>query len=282
MAWTYHVIPDLSEEQLSRWQGILEERTGIYFSHHTSILQAGLTQRMREIDCLDYDKYYQQIMNGKGRAIEWTALLKTLTVKETSFFRHQEAFNYVKSHLFNRLLGGELGGENSIEMWSVGCSSGEEAYSLAMIANDCIEGLGVDNYFGVTASDICLSALAEARRGIYADRKLENVDAAIKSRYFQREQDSNVVTPWIKQRVCFVQTNIINMQSMPMSNMDVIFCQNVLIYFRRWRQKEVLDSFVNQLKPGGLLITGLGEAVDWQHPQVQRVQQKRVQAYVRI
>lgn len=282
MVWTYRVIPDLSEEQYLRWQGILEERTGIYFSHHKSILQAGLTQRMREIDCLDYEEYFQQIVNGSGRAIEWAALLNTLTVKETSFFRHQDAFDYVSKHLFNRLLGGELGGENSVEMWSVGCSSGEEPYSLAMIANDCIEGLGIDSYFGVTASDICLSALAQARRGIYADRKLENVNEAIRGRYFQREQDSNVVIPWIKQRVCFVQTNIINMQNMPVSKMDVIFCQNVLIYFRRWRQKEVLDNFVNQLKPGGLLIIGLGEAVDWLHPKMKRVAQENVQAYVHI
>ena len=282
MAWTYQVIPDLSEEQYSRWQAILEKRTGIYFSHHKSILQAGLTQRMREIDCLDYEKYYQQIVHGSGRAIEWAALLNTLTVRETSFFRHKDAFDYLSKHLFNRLLSGELGGENSVEMWSVGCSSGEEAYSLAMVANDCIEGLGIDSYFGVTASDISLSALAEARRGIYTDRKLETMDAAIKERYFQCEKDNNLVVPCIKQRVCFVQANIINMQSMPVSKMDVICCQNVLIYFRRWRQKEVLNSFVNQLKPGGLLIVGLGEAVDWVHPKMKRVAEESVQAYVHV
>ena len=282
MVWTYQIIPDLSDEQYLRWQGILEERTGIFFSHHKSILQAGLTKRMREIDCLDYEEYYQQVQSGSGAAIEWAALLNTLTVRETSFFRHADAFDYVYKHLLNRLLSGELGRDKSVELWSVGCSTGEEAYSLAMIANDCIEGLGIDAYFGVTASDISLAALADARKGRYSDRKLAMLDTSLRERYFMADQEGYTVTPCLKQRVCFVQSNIIAPQSMPVGTMDVIFCQNLLVYFRRWRQKEVLNNLASRLKPGGILMIGLGEAVDWVHPQLQRVAEDKVQAYVRI
>ncbi len=283
MAWTYRTLPDLSEEQFARWQYVLEERTGIFFSHHKSILQAGLIKRMREIECLDYEQYYRQLTVGTGNAIEWTALLNTLTVKETSFFRHEESFDYVRKHLFNRLLSGEMGGESSVELWSVGCSTGEEAYSLAMIANDCIEGLGLDVYFGVTASDICLSALAEARNGVFHSRKLKNMDPSLCDRYLNCQDDNQyAIEPWLKQRVCFAQLNLIDMLQMPIGNMDVIFCQNVLIYFRRWRQKEVLNNLMRRLKPGGLLIVGIGEAIDWEHPQLCRVSEEKVQAYVRV
>jgi type IV pilus assembly protein PilK len=283
MAWIYQVQPDLSDEQFERWQQVLEDKTGICFVNHKSILQTGLLRRMREIGCNDYEQYYRQVRYGTGSAIEWTALLNSITVRETSFFRHREAFDYVKRYLFNRLLSGRAASGNSVEMWSVGCSTGEEAYSLAMIANDCIEGMKLDSYFGVTGSDICLQALSEARRGEYGPRKLEKVEPAVLDRYFEETgAGARRVVPWLKQRVCFVQSNVIDMQGIAVDDLDVIYCQNMLVYFRRPRQKQVLDSLAQRLKPGGLLVVGLGEAVDWTNPLVRRVPQESIQAYVRV
>jgi len=281
MAWIYQVQPDLSDEQFERWQRVLEDKTGICFANHKSILQTGLLRRMREIGCNDYEQYYRQIRYDTGSEIEWTALLNSITVRETSFFRHREAFDYVKRYLFNRLLSDRSG--SSMELWSVGCSTGEEAYSLAMIANDCIEGLKLDTYFGVTGSDICLQALAEARRGEYGVRKVERIEQSVLERYFENTGAGTFgVVPWLKQRVCYVQSNVIDMQGIAVENLDVIYCQNMLVYFRRPRQKQVLDDLAQRLKPGGLLMVGLGEAVDWNNPLVRRVPQESIQAYVRV
>jgi chemotaxis methyl-accepting protein methylase len=103
------------------------------------------------------------------------------------------------------------------------------------------------------------------------------------TRYFEPagDQQSQVVKS-IKQRVCFVQANIIELDNLPVNDMDVIYCQNVLIYFKRWRQKAVLDELVKRLKPHGILIVGMGEAVDWENKHVERIKDDSVQAYMKV
>ena len=280
MAWAYQTLPELSDAEFQTWQTLLEERTGISFERHKLILQTGLNQRMREIGCCDYDQYFRQICYSKGGALEWEALLKTLTVKETRFYRDEDAFECVRKYLFNHLLIDN--DATSIEIWSVACSTGEEPYSLAMMANDCIEGLGVDKYFGVTATDICLSSLSEARLGTYVPRRLDTLSVAIRDRYFEETPNGYEIAPWIRQRVCFVQANIIELGRLPIADMDIIYCQNVLIYFRRWRQQQALDDLVERLKVGGLLVIGSGEGIGWNNDQVQRLDDDAVQAYIKV
>lgn len=282
MKWQYSVIPDLSEAQYMRWRHILEVRTGIFFAEHKSILQAGLTRRMREVDCLDYEQYYRKVTEQESGAIEWAALLNTLTVKETSFFRHPEAFAYVNTYIQELL---RLHDRKSLNLWSVGCATGEEAYSLAMVAHECIENAVVQDTvrFGVTATDISGAALGIARKGHYAKRKIERVSEEKKTRYFDSvDDDGATIAPWLKQQVCFVQSNVVDMDNMPVGDMDVIYCQNVLIYFKPDCQHEVLDNLASKLKPGGLLMIGLGEAINWQNPKIKRLSEDQTQAYVRI
>lgn len=280
MSWQYSSLPDLSDEEFVEWRSLLEDRTGISFEKHKRIIQTGLVQRMQEIGCKSYREYYNNVRFDKGGDIEWTALLRTLTVKETRFFRDPDAIEFVRSYLFRQMVSGKHQGP--LEIWSVASSTGEEPYSLAMVANDCIEGLGIDKYFGITATDICISSLAIARKGIYQDRRLETLDKPVRDRYFEPSGDSrSAVVAWLRQRVCFVQANIIDLGNLPIGNMDVVYCQNVLVYFKRWRQKMVLDQLVERLKPGGLLVVGMGEAVDWENSSVVRVKHQAVQAYVK-
>ena len=280
MGWAFNAIPPLTEDEFAQWQKLLEGRTGISFERHKVILQTGLSQRMREIDCDNYQDYYRIVCFAKGGALEWEALLRTLTVKETRFFRDEDAFEFVRKFLFKRMLSKDCG--RSLEIWSVASSTGEEPYSLAMVANDCIEGLGADKFYGVTATDICQAALAEARRGLYPDRRLELLPPLIRSRYFDKNEDGYKVTGSIKERVCFVQANIIELEKLPMGDMDVIYCQNVLIYFKSWRRDKVLDELVERLKPNGLLVVGMGESVGWSNDKVERVKSDAVQAYQRV
>ncbi|NRB37786.1 MAG: protein-glutamate O-methyltransferase CheR [Pseudomonadales bacterium] len=280
MVWPFNVLPPLTDEEFKQWQTLLEDRTGISFERHKIILQTGLGQRMREIDCANYDDYYRIVCLNKGGALEWEALLRTLTVKETRFFRDEDAIEFVRKYLFKRMLSKDSG--RSLELWSVACSTGEEPYSLAMLANDCIEGMGAKKFYGVMATDICQASLSEARKGRYPPRRLEFVDTGMQGRYFNVTESGCQVVEKIKNRVCFVQANIIELENLPVSDMDVIYCQNVLIYFKSWRRNEVLDELVKRLKPKGLLVLGMGEAVGWSNAMVERVKNDSVQAYQRI
>ncbi len=281
MSWIYSAPPELSDEEFQEWLQLLEERTGISFEKHKQILQTGLVQRMQEIDVKTYRDYYHVVTFKNGWALEWAALLRTLTVKETRFLRDPEALEYLKKHLFKLLTNDKHQG--SLNIWSVASSTGEEPYTLAMLANDCIEGLKTEKYFGVTATDICLFSLSIARKGVYPNRRLDYMDKSLRERYFEDiGQNKSAVVKWLKDRVCFVQGNIIDLGDLPVNNMDIVYCQNVLIYFKKWRQKAVLDELVERLKPEGLLVVGMGEAVGWSNPKVTRVKDDSVQAYIKV
>jgi len=172
--------------------------------------------------------------------------------------------------------------KSNFEVWSLGCATGEEPYSLSMVINDCFELAGLEAFYGVTATDISQPALQHARQGIYSARKLESLSLEEKSRYFDLgDGDHFQVKRKLRDRVCFSSGNLLGLAQMPVAGMDVIFCQNVLIYFRRWRRREILNELVSRLKPGGVLVIGLGEVVDWNHELVRRDPDDRIQAYVR-
>lgn len=277
--WTLNALPDLSDEEFAEWQALLEERTGITFDRHRSILQNGLAQRLREIKLGSYREYLRQIRVGAQGAAEWEALLRTLTVKETRFFRDTDAYLFLKRFLMKYI---PLQASNSLEIWSAACSTGEEPYSLAMLTSDVIESLQSDKYYGVTATDICMSTLSTARQGSFAKRKLDVLGLRSKTKYFHEQDDCYTIKDVIKQRVCFVQANLVHDEALPISNLDVIYCQNVLIYFKKQRQYKVLDSLVDRIKPGGLLVVGMAEAQGWVNPAVKKINDDKVQAYQKV
>lgn len=284
MVWSLQTAPDLSDLQFEQWNKLLEARTGIQVApHQRSFLQIQLARRMRELGIKHYAQYYGEVSAGVGGMVEWSILVDRLVVKETSFFRHRDSIEYVRHFLQNRINNRSL--HDSFEVWSLGCATGEEPYSLAMVVNDCFDLAGLDPYYGITATDISLPALQFAREGAYPRRKLEPLAAAEQARYFKAREgirESYQVVDRVRERVCFAHGNVLKVADMPRVKMDVIFCQNVLIYFRRWRRREILNELATRLKPGGVLLIGLGEVVDWTHPNLQRIADERVQAYVHV
>lgn len=280
--WSYQSPQELSDEQYARWQVLLEERTGICFLQHKSILQKGLSLRMREVAVEDYEQYFQQVSSEPSGAVEWAQLVDRVSIKETSFFREPLSFNAVHDYLFDQLENNGKPSGYSLDIWSVGCSTGEEPYSLAMLVSDIVEGLAAKIYVGVLATDISPSALAMARRAFYTKRKVDALPKNLKQKYFVDRGDQGYgVDPELRQRLCFVQGNLLDLEKIPRMAMDVIFCQNVLVYFRRDRQWAVLDNLVEHLKPGGLLVVGPGEVSGWKHSTMRRAGDEKVQTYVR-
>ncbi|MCP3906496.1 MAG: protein-glutamate O-methyltransferase CheR [Oceanicoccus sp.] len=280
--WSYKAAPELSDEQYARWQSLLEKRTGICFMQHKSILQKGLRQRMSEVGAEDYEQYFQQVSAIPDGVVEWAQLIDKISVKETSFFRDSYACDVVRDFLLQRVAENTESETYPLDIWSVGCSTGEEAYSLAMLASEVIDYLAVKKFLGVMATDISQTALMMARRGVYSERKLENLPLAIKNKYFVENKAGDFqISPTLRQRIYFVPGNMLEIEQAPKLVMDVIFCQNVLVYFRRERQWQVLNALTEHLKPGGLLIIGPGEVIGWQHPQMQRSGDDKAQAYIK-
>jgi chemotaxis protein methyltransferase CheR/type IV pilus assembly protein PilK len=235
---------------------------------------------MKELGYDDYDLYFQQVIEGVSGMLEWSILVDRVAVKETSFFRHRPSLEYVRRYLQNKINNQQLQG--SFDLWSVGCATGEEAYSLAMVINDCFELAALDPYYGITGLDISASALSKARAGRYSARKLDEVKHEEIKRYMQQRADGSYeVIAKLRDRVCFTHCNLVRAGSMPAVKVDIIFCQNLLVYFRRWLRRDILNALVERLKPGGLLVIGLGEVVDWEHPRMQRIALDEVQAYLR-
>ncbi len=275
----FGMMPDMEEEQFLRWQNLLEERTGMCLApQRKSFLQTSLGIRMRELGCEDYEDYYQRVTTGTGGAIEWSTLSDRLTVQETRFFRDPDAMMFVKNHLLETAK--EQTKNQSIDIWSMGCSSGEEVYSLAMLADECLSPLGIK--YSVTGTDLSTVVLRKARQGIYPIRKLETLPVSYRQRYCSEVANQEYqIMPFLRDRTCFTQVNALNLDAFPVEGLSVIYCQNLLIYFRRWRRRDILNALADRLVPGGILVTGLGEMVDFQHPKLIQIESNKLSIFVR-
>lgn len=277
--WAYQPMTDMSIADFRSWQKLLEERSGVVVSdQRRAFVQANLSARMRELGLASYDAYYQRVLSGPQGAVEWALLMDRLTVQETCFFRHAPSFALLNAYLLERL---ELH-ERALNLWSVGCSSGEEPYSLAITVKEALVKSQRDLGFGVHATDLSLRALEKARAARYPAKRLALIDPDLRERYFVAHPEGEYsVSPQLAAHVCCARLNVLELAHAPLSGMDVIFCQNLLIYFRRWRRREILNHLAERLAPGGLLVIGVGEIVGWQHPDLTPVADKSVLAFIR-
>ena len=265
-------VPDISDEEYVRWRALLEERTGMILpDERRSFLVTSLGIRMREIGFNNYSNYYDHVQNGTQGSVEWAILVDRLTVHETRFFRHPSSVALIREKLLPEWTG-SLGENKSLHFWSVGCSTGEEPYTLAILLDEFRETDKCDYYYGVTASDISLASLATGRKGIYHARKLRGVEPQLVQRYFNRINDTHFeVAPEIRKRVCFAQMNVLDMASVPVGKVHLIFCQNLLIYFDKERRIEILNNLVAHMLPGAALVLGSGEILGWMPPELERI-----------
>jgi chemotaxis protein methyltransferase CheR/type IV pilus assembly protein PilK len=275
--------PLLSEPQFLKWQALLEDRTGMYISiEHRSLLESNLAIRMREIDCTDVEGYYGIVSARPDGVREWTILLDRITVQETRFYRNPESLSLVMKFLQQRMNSTGKESQKALNIWSVGCSSGEEPYTLAILCQEAIASTNRMVGYGITATDISLPVLEKARNGIYNERRLLDLKSTWIDRYFDPVNDTTYkVKDLLKKKVCFSMANMIDIEKNPLRNMDLIYCQNVLIYFRKERKYVILNNLVKRLAPGGLLVIGQGEATDWYHPDVTRVADNQTLAFIR-
>lgn len=254
-------LPEMDDQQFARWVDLLERRTGMAMpSERKSFLVTSVGLRMREIGFDDFDAYYRHLVSGVAGNLEWAALVDRLTVHETRFFRDPCAVAYVVDQVLPRLV---AAGSRELNLWSVGCATGEEVYTLAMAVADAVRAYPEPPHFGVTGTDISLHALSVGRHGTYAMRRMHDIPQDKQDAYCEElpGRDRFRVTGALRRRVGFAQMNVLDAPHAPSLRMDVIYCQNLLIYFDQERRRAIVDGLARHLRPEGTLVLGAGELV---------------------
>jgi len=280
--WSNQAESDLSELQFQQWSELVEAKTGITLApNRKQFLITNLRLRMRELGFQTFDGYYLFVTAERRGKLEWLKLVDRLTVHETQFKRHPASFRLIEEYFLPSYLY-EGDSIKSVRAWSVGCATGEEAYTLAMVMAHFIREQGINTYYSVMATDISRDNLAIAREGYYPAQRLANLDKQDVKDGFEQVNGGYKVRSAVRRRVCFSEQNVMDLTRTPFGQMDIIFCQNLLIYFVKQQRMRIVESLVNFLKPGGLLVLGIGELVGWQHASLQRVAFEDTLAYQKV
>ncbi|MBI4531305.1 MAG: chemotaxis protein CheR [Candidatus Latescibacteria bacterium] len=233
----------------------IPERDGQRFSETTS-------GRVRSLKLSTPERYYQFLETDTAESrVEWEGLMAQLTVGESYFFRDEGQFALLRNSVLPELIERNIR-RRSLRIWSAGCSSGEEPYSLAVLVSEALGGRG-DWKVVILGTDINREALEKARRGVYSEWSFRMVEPGLRVRYFHRRGDEWELDMRIREMVTFRSMNILKDPfpdlASDLHSLDLILCRNVFIYFDRDAVSPVLRKFEETLHEGGYLITGHGE-----------------------
>ena len=265
----------LSPAELKLLQTLIYQECGMFFDERRmDFLQDRLQRRIKVCQMDSFYSYYLLLTSRQGKQ-ELSALLENLTVNETSFFRIRPQLDLFRKVVLERLLKKKQERRDwSLRIWSAGCSTGQEPYTLAILICDALAHYYLRNPLPfdmptlkplvpppwkveIVASDINYSALLAAQEGVYNDSQMENVDYTCRLRYFDKIGDRYAVKPALKNLVQFDFHNL-KTEFLPRRN-DAIFCRNVMIYFDGAEQKRLVEKFYQCLNPEGHLFVGHAE-----------------------
>jgi chemotaxis protein methyltransferase CheR/type IV pilus assembly protein PilK len=271
-------LPDFKQFDYKLWSNILESRVGITIpKEREAFLQTKIWSRMRELGIKTYSEYWEIVENGITGKLEWTELLDKLTVHETSFFRHKPSYKLVAGDFSEAL---KKNNKVHYRVWSVSCATGEEPYSLAMMIDSIRnESKKEKVYYGITATDVSKPALSLGNTGFYNNEKLNNIDSEYKKYIKTIGKDVFTIEDEIKDRVAFGVFNLLKIEEMPTIKFDIIFCQNVLIYFSKENKIKILEGFKRFLKKDGMLILNPTDIGNWKSKNMTRIPYKSTLAY---
>ena len=277
---TAHRPRTIRSDQLSLLMHRLNQYAGIRIDSSRGVIARCVEQRMESLALDDVDSYMLAFDDSINARAEWLALIDLLTVKETRFFRQTEAFDCVADYVEGLLRQDAAPGE--LSFWSAGCSTGQEAYSLGMVVEHIVRQHRPWLQWHGVGTDISFEAINAAQRAVYAFDAVRDVPFHYRRWYLQREHGGGwCIAPSIHSQTHFFHSNLLHINSAPFADFNIIFCQNVLIYFQRDKQGWIIDQLADRLRPGGLLVLGAGEDVRWQHPDMHRLEWPGVCAYTK-
>jgi chemotaxis protein methyltransferase CheR len=254
----------LSLEDFKRLSSFIFQEYGIKMPEvKRTMLQSRLHKRLRELNILNYKEYVDYVFSKEGQDNEVIHMIDVVSTNKTDFFREPVHFEFLQNVALNDLLSGDKP-SRFLKIWSAGCSSGEEPYTIAMSVNEyLLQHPGFD--FSILATDISSRILKSAIDAIYKENRVEVLPLQIKKKYLLKSKDRDNPTvrivPELRKKVNFQRLNFMdNFYNVP-DNMDIIFCRNVLIYFDRETQEKVINKLCTKLKTDGYFFLGHSESI---------------------
>lgn len=271
------VATQLSEPELKLLQALVYQECGMHFDERRAhFLQDRLQRRLKECHLDSFYSYYRLLISQEGKQ-ELSRLLENLTVNETSFFRNKAQLELFHKYILDEILRGKQArGDQFLRIWSAGCSTGQEPYTIAMMVSDSLayhhlrSPASAQNTWPkplipppwkveILASDINYQVLRAGQEGIYAEHHMNSVDYNYRLRYFDKVGERYAIKKALKEFIHFDFHNL-KTEYLPQRN-DVIFCRNVMMYFDEPEQKRLVEKFARCLNPGGYLLVGHAESL---------------------
>jgi chemotaxis protein methyltransferase CheR len=247
----------LTDHELSEIRMLIEERTGIHFDESRErFFSTRVREHMHE---RGYTRVSELLRAARKTNVEYDSLLERMLTQETSFFRYPAVFEAFEKRVLPEIHVSKFWkNPRTLRVWSAGCSTGEEPYSIAITIADSLSFADAWNV-EILATDVGKLALKTAEKGIYSGRSLGSVSERQLGAHFAKVENKFHVKPRLKKMISFAPMNLA--APVYVGRMDLIFCMNVLIYFTEERRRALVQRFYEALEPGGYLFLGHSESI---------------------
>ena len=252
----------LSQAEFQKLSSFIYDELGIKLPDMKKImLESRLHRRLRELGMNNFKEYIDYVFSQEGRQNEMVHMFDVVTTNKTDFFRENMHFEYMNQFILK-----EVAARNSnfVNIWSAGCSSGEEPYTLTIVLSEAIEK-GLISDFKILATDISTRILKMAIDAIYPLNRIEDIPLHLKKKYFLKSKDpmnkTARVIPQLRNKISFERLNFMDDVYNINQMFDIVFCRNVIIYFDHQTQERVIQKLCSKLKTGGYLFLGHSESI---------------------
>ncbi len=254
-------ITDVEFKQL---RDFIYAQAGIYVADNRKyLIENRLAARLKELNLKSFSEYHAYLQYDAGRRQELNRLFEVITTNETSFYRNPPQLKVFQDMVLKDVLANlRAARQKRLRIWSAGCSTGEEPYTIAIILHEVLRSELPAWDIRITANDLSEAVLAQARQGVYSEYSLRTTPKEIVGRYFTPDGQSFKLKPEVKRLVQFGQINLSDrMQLKRVERSHIVFCRNVIIYFDDEMKKNVIAAFYDNLLPGGQLLIGHSESL---------------------
>jgi chemotaxis protein methyltransferase CheR len=253
----------ITDQEFANLRDFIYAQCGIYIADNRKyLLENRLGNRLKKLNLRNFDEYYNYLRFDADKGAEMKKLFEVITTNETSFYRNPPQLQVFQEKVLAEVLDSCRAAGRKLRIWSAGCSTGEEPYTISMIIHELLQGDIANWDIRITANDLSERVLESARKGVYNDYTLRTTPKEIAQRYFDMADGVNTVKPEVKRLVSFGQINLRDRaQIKRVERSQIVFCRNVIIYFDDAMKKQVISSFYDNLLPGGYLIIGHSESL---------------------
>jgi chemotaxis protein methyltransferase CheR len=255
-------IQQMSDAEYRLFAELLRRHAGLSFGPDVRVLlEKRIGRRVRELGLNSFAAYHYQLRQGSAGDEEFAHLIDELTTNETYFFRERKQLRALTEEIMVEPREGESERRTTpLSIWSAGCSSGEEPYSVVILAMEA--GLIPGRDLRVYASDISRQMLRKARQGVYREGAFRQTEPHLREKYFAEKDGFWRISDDVKKHVDFIHLNLLDRSKIALlGSMDVILCRNVIIYFDLESKRRVIETFHDKLRPGGHLLLGHSESL---------------------